>query len=191
MPLIPTLVTPRLLLRAFTFADAPAVENLAGAREVASTTLCIPHPYPQGAAETWIRTHAARFDQQTGIVFAIEEQSTKQLCGAIGLDEVKMEHHRAELGYWIGVPYWGRGYCTEAARAVVRFGFQDWSLHRIYAGHYVRNPASGRVLQKIGMRYEGRLRQHICKWGSYDDLEQYGLLRREWELAQSDFPEWD
>ena len=87
---------------------------------------------------------------------------------------------RAELGYWIGKPYWGQGYCTEAARATLDFGFEQLGLNRIFAHHFARNPASGRVMQKIGMTREGRLRQHVKKWDAFEDLELYGILKDHW-----------
>ncbi|HEX7708287.1 MAG TPA: GNAT family protein, partial [Thermoanaerobaculia bacterium] len=90
----------------------------------------------------------------------------------------------AELGYWVGVPFWGRGYASEAAAEVIRFGFEDCGMHRIYGCHYARNPASGRILEKVGMTREGTFRQHILKWGEYLDVVYYGLLREEW-LQQS------
>jgi RimJ/RimL family protein N-acetyltransferase len=87
---------------------------------------------------------------------------------------------RAELGYWVGKSYWNHGYCTEAARAVVRFAFEDLGLRRVFAQRYRRNPASGRVMQKAGMRHEGTLRQHAVKWDVVDDIEVYGVLHEEW-----------
>lgn len=176
----PILHTPHLTLRPFTLADATDVQRLAGAREVASTTATIPHPYEDGMAETWINTHPGQLADGTGIVYAITLHGTGELCGAIGLG-VKPEHERAELGYWIGVPYWGRGYCTEAAIALRDHGFRALGLHRILAVHLTRNPASGRVMQKIGMRHEGTFRQHQLKWGVFETLEYYAILRSEWE----------
>ena len=84
------------------------------------------------------------------------------------------------MGYWIGLPYWNNGYCTEAARAVVDFAFTDLGLHRIFAHHLVRNPASGRVMQKIGMRFEGIHRDAIKKWDKYEDIAAYAILADEW-----------
>ena len=85
-----------------------------------------------------------------------------------------------ELGYWLGVPFWNQGYCTEAALAVVQYGFEVLRLHRIYASHMIRNPASGRIMQKIGMTYEGCQRQHVQKWGVFEDLATYGILQSEY-----------
>jgi RimJ/RimL family protein N-acetyltransferase len=93
----------------------------------------------------------------------------------VGL-RIEADHGRAELGYWIGVPYWGNGYATEASRTLVKYGFETLGLHRIFASHVVRNSASARVLRKIGMRHEGCQRGHILKWGEFLDLEIYGML---------------
>jgi RimJ/RimL family protein N-acetyltransferase len=86
-------------------------------------------------------------------------------------------HRRAELGYWIGRPFWGRGYATEAARAMLDFGFGSMGLNRIFAHHMRDNPASGRVLANIGMTREGVLSQHILKWDQFRDVVLYGLTR--------------
>lgn len=169
------LTTERLLLRAFAAADAPELHQLINNREVALNTLRIPFPYPEGEAERWISTHGEKTDDH---VFAVTLREENALVGCVGL-HVKPDHDHAELGYWIGQPFWGRGYASEAAAAVVHFGFGSLPLNRIFAMHFARNPASGRVLQKIGMRYEGRLRQHLKKWDEYVDLECYGVLRSE------------
>ncbi len=178
----PTLTTERLVLRPFTLADAPDVQRLAGAREVASPTQNIPHPYEDGMAEQWISTHAEAFANDQRVSFAITQREDGALCGAIGLG-INRPHQHAEMGYWLGLPYWNRGYTSEAARAVVRYGFEVLDLHRIFARHMTRNPASGRVMQKIGMAYEGTMRQHGLKWGAFEDLACYGLLRDEWRAA--------
>ncbi len=174
MPL-PTLQTPRLILRPFTATDAPRVQQLAGAREIADTTSTIPHPYPDGVAEQWIATHAENFQRGKGLTFAIT-LADGELVGAISLTSISREHGRAELGYWVGVPYWNKGYCTEAAAAVVAYGLDVLGLHRITAHYFARNVASGRVLAKIGMIREGVLRQHARKWDRFEDLVACALL---------------
>jgi len=173
------LTTERLLLRAFTLADAPELRSLVNSREVALNTLRIPFPYPDGEAERWIATHDDAA-QKGDHVFAVTLRDPSAFVGCVGL-HVKADHDHAELGYWIGVPYWGHGYATEAAGAVLRFGFETLPLNRIFAMHFSRNPASGRVLQKLGMRHEGTLRQHLKKWDEYVDLECYGIVRSEFE----------
>jgi RimJ/RimL family protein N-acetyltransferase len=174
----PTIETTRLILRPFTLADAPEVQRLAGDREIAATTLHVPHPYEDGMAEQWIGTHQERYERGEAVNFAIVLRATSGLVGAMSL-QINQQHSHAELGYWIGKPFWNQGYCTEAARVVVQYGFVVLGLHRIYATYLTRNPASGRVMQKIGMTYEGCLQQHIKKWGVFEDLEFYGILHRE------------
>ncbi len=174
----PTLESERLVLRPFDLSDAPRVQLLAGDRAVAATTKNIPHPYEDGMAETWIGGHQERFEKGQLVNFAIVLKHGGELIGAIGLG-LSLAQENAELGYWIGKPYWGRGYCTEAARAVLRYAFTELRLNRVHAHHWSNNPASGRVMQKIGMRHEGHLRQHAKKWGEFLDVEAYGILRSE------------
>ncbi|MBI4671465.1 MAG: GNAT family N-acetyltransferase [Chloroflexi bacterium] len=175
----PTLTTARFILRPFVLADAARVQQLAGVREVGEMTGHIPYPYPDGAAEEWIAAQEMEWQHGEAVTFAITQCDTRELIGAIGLT-IYRENRRAELGYWLGVPYWNQGYMTEAARAVIRFGFENLNLNRVYASHFVRNPASGRVMQKCGMRYEGTLRQHFVRWGQAEDLVYYGILKSEW-----------
>jgi RimJ/RimL family protein N-acetyltransferase len=179
----PTLQTPRLALRAFKPEDAPEVRRLAGEWEVARTLLAVPHPYPDGLAEEWISGHRPAFERNEGLHFAVVTRERGELCGACGL-VIHASDANAELGYWIGLSHWRRGYATEAAREVVRYGFEGLKLHRVYAAHFGNNPASGRVLQKIGMSYEGTHREHHRKWGGYEDRVEYGLLVGEWLAAQ-------
>ena len=174
----PTLETERLTLRPFRLEDAPEVQQLAGHRGVADTTLNIPHPYRDGQAEAWILAHKQLYRAAVVANFAVTLRATGQLLGAVGL-RIEQLHRRAELGYWIGVPYWSQGYCTEAARAVLRFGFEALELNRIHASYLARNPASGRVMQKLGMQYEGQLRQHVRKWDVFEDIVTYAILQSE------------
>lgn len=176
----PTLETERLILRPFRLRDAEKVLELAGDKRIASTTLNVPHPYPEGGAEEWIATHEPLFLDGKIAVFAIILKESGELIGSIGFGTID-EGHQAELGYWVGVPYWNKGYCSEAGRAVLEYGFRDRGLNRIHACYLARNPASGRVLEKIGMVYEGTRRQHILKWGVFEDLVLMGILRSDWE----------
>ena len=175
MPEQPLLVTDRLHLRPFSLSDAAHVQALAGERAIAETTLLIPPPYGDGVAETWIATHQPQFRDGRLVNYAITLRPDGHLIGAVGLVIVRV-HDRAELGYWIGTRWWNRGFATEAARAIIRYGFDDLGLHRIEAEHFARNPASGRVMLKCGMRYEGRSLQAVKKWGIYEDIDRYGLI---------------
>jgi [ribosomal protein S5]-alanine N-acetyltransferase len=170
------LETERLQLRPYTESDIPELLPLIGAREVAATTLRIPHPYTEQDARQFI----AGLDLNEKVWLGIWARTDGPLIGGVGL-ALNRQHQNAELGYWIGVPFWGKGYATEAAREMLRHGFEDIGLHRIFASHFKGNSASGRVLTKLGMRYEGSQREHVSKWGQFIDSELYGILRSEWK----------
>jgi RimJ/RimL family protein N-acetyltransferase len=101
------------------------------------------------------------------------------LIGCASLRDIDREHLQAELGFWIGREWWGHGYATEAATAVIRFGFDTLGLNRICAHHMARNPAAGRVLLHVGMSREGLLRERVKKWGVYEDVAVYAILRED------------
>ena len=177
----PTLRTARLLLGGFASDDAAELQRLAGAREIADTTLAIPHPYHIEDARSWIEQQNSD-DGATGAAnFAIRLLPQRELIGSIGLRDIDTQHHQAELGFWIGKDWWGQGYAREAARAVIQFGFQSLDLNRICAHHMSRNPASGRVLLAAGMQREGVLRQRVQKWGVYEDVVVYAVVRDDWK----------
>ena len=184
MKTAPTLQTERLILRSLTLEDAADVQRLAGDRDIALMTVAIPHPYEDGMAEEWIRSCSEEYEKDEALNFAITLRADKNLIGAIGIG-LERKHQRGELGYWIGKPYWNLGYATEAATAVVAYSFQVLKLNRIYAFHFTRNPASGRVLEKIGMRYEGCRRQHTKKWGTFEDSMGYGMLTADYESTNA------
>jgi [ribosomal protein S5]-alanine N-acetyltransferase len=177
MPSFPTLSTERLHLRQFLPTDAPRVKELAGAKEVAAGTL-LPHPYEDGTAEEWMATQDRNFESGAAIYFAVTLVQNGALIGSIGL-EIAREHRQARLSYWLGMDYWRQGFATEAVTAVLAYGFDQLDLNRIYAPHFSGNDASGRVLQKAGMTYEGRMREHYLRFGRFVDLDLYGMLRRE------------
>lgn len=134
-------------------------------------------------AERWIRTHQEAFDKGTAVVWAITLKADKSLIGAIEI-RIDKAHHLAEMGYWIGRPYWNQGYCTEAAREVLRYAFEVLGLNRVQARHMTKNLASGRVMQKLGMKYEGTLRQSLFRWGKFEDAAIYAILREEYLAAE-------
>jgi [ribosomal protein S5]-alanine N-acetyltransferase len=175
----PTLRTARLILGEFTLRDAGDVQRLAGAREIADTTLAIPHPYELKHALAWIEQQQQERQGSASLTFAVRLLSQGTLIGSVGLRDIDPEHRQAELGFWIGRDWWGQGYAREAARAVLRLGFETLELNRICAHHLARNPASGRVLLAIGMQREGLLRQRVRKWGKYEDVAVYAMLRAE------------
>jgi RimJ/RimL family protein N-acetyltransferase len=173
----PTLRTARLLLGAFDLEDAAELQRLAGAREIADTTVAIPHPYDLDHARAWIGQQRREAVRGRATNFAIRLLSERRLIGSAGLRDIDPEHLQAELGFWIGRDWWGHGYAREAAAAVIRFGFDFLGLNRICAHHMARNPAAGRVLLASGMQREGLLRQRVRKWGVYEDVVLYAIVR--------------
>ncbi len=177
----PTLETERLRIRPYSEVDIPELLPLIGTREVAATTLRIAHPYTEPDALAFLEL-AKEPDK---LWLAVTLRADGRQIGGIGL-RLEQQHQHAELGYWLGVPYWGRGYATEAAHEVIRYGFEDLRLHRIFASHFQHNPASGSILKKLGMRYEGCQREHLRKWDQFVDSDLYGILRREWQISKED-----
>ena len=198
---IPRLYTPRLCLRPFTLADAPRVQQLAGDPRIAATTAALPHPDPHDAAEKWIKSHQAAAALGNKFEFAITLAGTRTpnresdltdtgfVIGAIGIGDAGEfasfqipdgDQEFATLGYWIGVPFWNKGFATEAARALLDFAFHRRHYPRVVACHFAHNPASGRVMQKLGMTQQGTLPNHFHKNGQFHDLVQYTILEQDW-----------
>jgi len=182
----PIIDTERLILRPLTLGDAAVVQFLAGDKAIASTALNIPHPYGAGVAGKWIKSVKSEAAEGKSVVFAITENKNGNLLGTIGL-MINKEHNHAEMGYWIGKDYWGNGYCTEAAIAVLEYGFESLGLNRIFANHIAGNDASGHIMQKIGMSYEGSSKGHVKKDGQYKDLENYGIVREDYHRGEQSY----
>lgn len=175
----PTLTTQRLTLRPFELSDAPQVKQLAGDRIIADTTLNIPHPYEEGMAEEWISTHQPKCESGELYNCAITLKDSGTLIGAVGLS-INQRFKRGELGYWIAKNHWGKGYCTEACDMFLNFAFNELKLNKVTATYIPRNPASGRVMEKLGMKKEGYFKEHVTKWGKFEDIISYGILRAEY-----------
>ncbi len=175
-PTLPVLDTPRLTLRPFVAADAERVQLLLSDRRISDGTLRIPYPYPDGAAAAWIATHDALWASGKMATWAITQRDGGVLVGALSL-HITAAHRRAEAGYWVAPEVWGQGVATEALRAAVAFGFDTLDLYRIEAHHYVENPSSGRVMAKVGMKHEGRLRGPVFREGVPRDLDLLAIVR--------------
>jgi [ribosomal protein S5]-alanine N-acetyltransferase len=176
----PTLETERLVLRELHTADASAIAERAGDRQVARFLIAVPSPYPVSLATRWITARIAWWPQARGITLAIARRaSPATLLGTVSLRRFHRDR-RAELGYWLGADAWGSGLATEAADAMIDFGFRELGLERIYAQVLEGNDASCRVLDKLGMMNEGIRRRHVRKGKRLCDVSMYGLLRDEW-----------
>jgi ribosomal-protein-alanine N-acetyltransferase len=175
----PTLTTERLILRPFVHEDAAEVTRVVSDRRIADTTINIPYPYDEGIAAAWIGTHADTVERDEGLTLAVTEKASGAIVGAIALT-IAREQGRGELGYWVAAERWGRGYATEAARAMLGYAFSTLDLRRVVAHCLTRNPGSRRVMEKLGMQCEGRLREHVVKWDVPEDIWIYGILRDDW-----------
>jgi RimJ/RimL family protein N-acetyltransferase len=176
----PALATERLVLRELRPGDAAAVAAGAGDRRVAAFLIQVPSPYPIALARRWVVHRIEWWDQGRGVTLAVTlRDAPDMLLGTVSLRRYARDR-RAELGYWLAQPAWGHGFATEAARAVIDFGFSGLGLARIYAQVIADNRASLRVLDKLGMVNEGVKRQHVHKARRLHDVVLYGLLRDEW-----------
>jgi ribosomal-protein-alanine N-acetyltransferase len=175
-PSRPVLEAEHLTLRPFMMEDALAVARLAGAVEIARFTTRIPHPYQEEMAREWIATHESGFANGDEMIFAIYLKDREALIGAVGLEKINREFSHAEIGYWIGVPFWNHGFGTEVVKTVIEYGFSTLHLHRIYARIMSNNHGSAKVLRRCGFSHEGTLRDHVLKWGKFVDIEVYGIL---------------
>jgi RimJ/RimL family protein N-acetyltransferase len=169
--------TERLLLRAPAPGDARAIAELAGDYEVASMTGTIPHPYTEDMAVDWIESLQAG---EEGVAFAIDLGGG--LIGCVGYRATEEDH--AEMGYWIGKPYWGQGYATEAARALVRYAFDKERFDYLTCGHFKENPASARVIAKLGFEPSGEILRDCAARRAKSRCLTYRLYR---ERARAGF----
>lgn len=133
------------------------------------------------------RYACGQFQRGPTFELAIVHKENGDVIGAICIG-IHNQFHHGELSYWIGKEYKNKGYCTEAAKGIVNYAFKQLKLNRIFARHLGNNPASGKVMEKLGMKYEGTLRQHVLKNGEYDDLVYYGLLKDEWSDPNEKLP---
>ena len=170
-----TLRTTRLLLRPFEITDVDDVCAYASDPDVARFRP-LPNPYTRNDALGFVRRQI-QTDWSTDAEFAVVHRH--HVIGGLSLN-VSAEHDRAELGYLLGKRWWGRGLATEAARAVLDWGFQRFNLYKVYARAHVDNRRSWRVLEKLGMSREGVLRGHWKMRNEHVDLVYYAVLRDEW-----------
>jgi RimJ/RimL family protein N-acetyltransferase len=172
------LETERLVLRRPTLADVKAMARLANDRRVAQNTSRLPHPYTVSDAETFVQ-----FVQQQArdTNFAITRKG--DLVGTIGIDLGTPDV--PEIGYWLGVPYWGQGYATEAARAVIDYAFEKFGSAELRAGARVVNAASRRVLEKCGFQWTGVELRRVLSLGSSVPVDRFRLDRGVWSSLKS------
>lgn len=175
---IPVLETERLTLRAPRLEDGKAVAQLANDRRIAENTARIPHPYTLADAEKFIAS-VNRDDDE--IAFLITRE--KVVLGGVGI--VMAEREPPEIGYWLGMKFWGHGYATEAVRAVIDHAFADLDFEALAAGARVTNPASRRVLEKCGFQWTGVGLTRIRALASSAPVDRFRLERAIWRSLKS------
>jgi RimJ/RimL family protein N-acetyltransferase len=170
---IPVLETKRLALRAPRLEDAKAVAMLANDRGIAENTARIPHPYKLSDAQSFI-TGANRPSGEAAFLITLHDETIVGLCG------LAMQEQIPELGYWLGVGYWGQGYATEAVHALIDYAFTDLEHEALQAGTRVTNPASRRVLEKCGFQWTGVGLYRIASIKSSAPIDRFRLERGIW-----------
>lgn len=175
---IPVLETERLVLRAPRLGDIKAVAALANDRRIAENTARIPHPYRASDAQDFVT--GANVGSETAYVVTLRNGT---LIGACGFTQV--DRHPPEIGYWLGAKYWGKGYATEAVRAVIDHAFTDLDCESLQAAARVTNPASRRVLEKCGFQWTGAGLCRVRALSSSVPVDRFRLDRGLWASLKS------
>jgi RimJ/RimL family protein N-acetyltransferase len=175
----------RLRLEAPSLRRIDEYRPLLNDREVSRWLLRVPWPYRPADARSHILRARRTRRLGTDLALAIIEQASDRLVGGIGLHHVELEHRHAEIGYWLGRPFWGKGYGSEAVETLLRVCFDDLRLHRVEAGVFRGNARSQHVLEKAGFLAEGNRREAFLKRGVWQDDLLFGLLESEWRRRRS------
>lgn len=175
----------RVLLRQFKPSDAPIMSEFMQDGSVARWTLRIPYPYKKKDAVKFIRSRKTRWRKGTDYSFAVVCKENGGLAGSVSLLRVDKKHKTAEMGYWLGAPYRGKGLMREAVALLLGFGFRKLKLEKVTGRAFAENRASQRVLESNGFKREGLLRKDIVKRGKRHDLLAYGLLKSEYKGLKS------
>lgn len=174
------LETARLQLRPLELSDKKEIQRTACIREVADTMISLPHPYPPGEAERYISRKQNEREAGDSVTFIIEKKAGKEFCGVIEVRDIDIKHSQGELSFWLAINAWGNGYMSEVVQSIIRYSFEVLGLNRLFAYHMLRNPATGRVLEKNGFMQEGLLRQRVQKWGKFEDVILMAILKKDW-----------
>jgi RimJ/RimL family protein N-acetyltransferase len=174
---VPVLKTDRLVLRAPCTQDASAMAQLLADRRIAINTARIPYPYGLDDAEQFIAS-VNRLDGEATFMITLD-------AAPIGVCGVEPREGGPEIGYWIGVSYWGQGYVTEAARALIDYAFGELQHETLQAGARVSNPASRRVLEKCGFQWTGVQLSRVRAINSAAPADRFRLDRRLWVSLKS------
>nr|WP_242056873.1 GNAT family N-acetyltransferase [Planktothrix sp. FACHB-1355] len=177
---LPVLETDRLLLRKLNWEDTNDMFEYASDPEVSQWTTWSVHE-SIADTKTFLNAVINEYANHEVSPWGIQHKADGKIIGTCGFVDWIYNDDRAEVGYALSRKYWGKGYMTEAVRAVIDFGFRTMELNRIEARCKIENIASARVMEKVGMQFEGILREHLFAKGSYHDLKIYAILWKEWD----------
>ncbi|WP_226669628.1 GNAT family N-acetyltransferase [Metabacillus litoralis] len=168
-------------MRPYEKQDAESVFKVVRLKEIAETTISIPHPYPRETADWWINFVRENMKKCSAYEFGLfSKNSPNEYVGNCGFVSISSQHNNGELGYFINPYYWNQGYSTEACSKLVEFGFSTLGLERIYGRCMEKNIASKLVMEKCGLKVEGIAKHEVLKWDKYEDVIHLGLVRSEW-----------
>jgi RimJ/RimL family protein N-acetyltransferase len=177
------LETERLILRPLKVEDEETIYQYVKDYDIARWTINIPHPYPRDGAISFIRQATGLMDEGLCYELAILLKSNQEIVGVVSFVKVNKTHRNAELGYWVGKPYWNKGFATEAAMRILEFGFNGLGLERIFSKCFFDNLSSRKVMEKIGMKYEGKFRHEVFKENRFIDMTYYSILKEDWKMG--------
>ena len=180
MPL-PVLIGQKITLRQFTRRDAQDFWRLANDRLVTRYLANLPYPYSLNDGYAWVRRSHGLIRKGTDYSFGIVTRETGKVVGSVGLHGFDRKNRRIEIGYWLGRPYWRRGFVSEAVRLACDWAFRELKVNRIQARVMVQNEASAKLLVKIGFRFEGTWRMAEYVRGRWSDMHWFGLLKKEFK----------
>lgn len=175
---LPQLTTDRLILRRIELSDVPSLLKHANNPKIAEQIFNIDFPYTEEQAVARMHFVFEALKNKERYIFAITDKSSNEVIGEIGLH--LDNNYKAEMGYWISEDYWGIGLITEAIAAALHFGFEDIGLNKIFATHFIHNPASGKAMLKNGMIKEAELKDHYFYNNAFQSLVQYRLTKAEY-----------
>ena len=169
-----------ITIRKLKLSDANDIYKNVNHKDIVRWTKSIPYPYLKDGAGKFIRQTYSEMRTKKSFIFGITLPDTDKVIGIVSLIRINWENKDAELGYWIGKRYWNKGYTTEAAKLIIGYGFRNLKLHRIHAVYIAPNKASGKVMEKAGLRKEGISREAYYK-NSWHDLVSYAILAKEYK----------
>ncbi len=176
-----TLVTQRLKLRPLHMKDVESIVDIHSDKDMALLMSdSIPVPYKTEDAVKFVENSYINYREKENIEFCITLKDENELIGVVGIDINQKDDH-VTLGYWLGKAWWGKGYMSEAVSEVVAYCFEELEIHRVASHHFHPNIASGKVMQKAGLKCEGRRKEHYKKGDIFFDIMDYGVVKSEWK----------